>query len=687
MATDYDTAQHQHELYRFCYENTHQDWVNRAATNFNFWDGRQWRPEDKAKLEREGRPALTFNIVRSLVRSMKGMQRALRNDVRFLPANDASVDDARVMDAVWMHTQQQNQFDFLESDIYQKGLVMDRAYYDVRVMNDEQYQGHVRIKGLRSQDVILDVIEDYDPAFWPRVFTRDFLSNSDIAELFGKEHAEALRGALPTWYSHEDKFMSQMMGQLPYYRYEGSGVEKHTRSHLVLNHQYYVYKDKDVFIDIETGDRKEIPETWDRDRISAVLERTQGLSTVRQRVKTVRWDITCEGEVLFSEDSPYKWFTVVPFFPDFIDGVASGPVTDLIAPQELYNKITSQELHIVNTTANSGWKVKNNNLKNMTWRELEAHGSRSGFVAVVDEMDGLDKITPNSIPQGHDRISSKAEGVMRSISGVSEQGRGFAREDVAGEAILSNQAAQEVNFAGYMANLHRTKQLLAERVLDAVQTTYTESRTIMINRGSMFRPEMEAMMLNSVTPEGRVLNDVTQGRYTTTLVPAPSRTSMSESDFKLLLGLREAGIGIPDDLLIELSPASNKAQIIEKLVGDSNERAAQEAQQAEAAMQVEMDKQQATAEKERSAAALNQSRAEKFLVEAQTDPDARYAEVEHARIESDTRAQDRKHDLDERRLDMDREFKQKDLALRIAEMDARRQEKASPEKPAKDNQR
>ena len=43
----------------------------------------------------------------------------------------------------------------------------------------------------------------------------------------------------------------------------------------------------------------------------------------------------------------------------------------MISPQEQLNKISSQELHIVNTTANSGWVVESGSLSNMTEEELE----------------------------------------------------------------------------------------------------------------------------------------------------------------------------------------------------------------------------------------------------------------------------------------------------------------------------
>lgn len=47
---------------------------------------------------------------------------------------------------------------------------------------------------------------------------------------------------------------------------------------------------------------------------------------------------------------------------------------------------------MVNTTANSGWKVKRNALANMTVDELEQRGAETGLVVELDDVSNLEKI-------------------------------------------------------------------------------------------------------------------------------------------------------------------------------------------------------------------------------------------------------------------------------------------------------
>lgn len=675
MATEYDTSRFQYELYRYAYENGHEQWITTAKKAFDFWRGKQWDPRTVAQLNREGRPAMTFNVIESLVRSMKGIQRALRNDVRFTPFQNASLEDARVMDAVWLHTQQQNQLDFLETDVYEKGLIMGRGYYDVRVSYDDSFQGNVVLRGRRSQDIVLDPsVDEYDPDTWPRVFDRRWVSYDDLVRLYGDEKARAVGlRPLPEWFDYEDAFMAQQMGDMPYYASPDAQNGRSIRGYLLLGQQYFVYKRKDVFVDMRTGDTSEIPESWDRNRVAHVLDTAGGMNVIKRDVKTVRWTVSCENTVMHDDDSPYKHFTIVPFFPTFVDGVTMGAVEHLIDPQQLFNKTTSQEQHILNGTANSGYKVKAGSLKNMTEQQLEERGSKTGFVAVLEDTTHLERLSPNPLPQGHDRLSFKADQIMRNLSGVSNQSRGFAREDVASEAILANQAAQDVNFAGWLSNLHRSKQLLASRVRDCVQAHYTETRVIQINRGSVLNPEMENVTLNQPSAEGGMLNDVTQGRYTTALVPAPSRVTMSEADFKLVLEMRKLGIGIPDALLIELSPMTNKAQVLQSMQGDSNERQRQAEEQQAQAQALEQEKIIAQAQKEQAAAMLNQARAQKFAIEAQTDPDAAYERVESARIDAERDRDMQKQAFEREKFEHEKQHDSRELAIKLTQIDAQRE--------------
>ena len=156
-------------------------------------------------------------------------------------------------------------------------------------------------------------------------------------------------------------------------------------------------------------------------------------------------------------------------------------VRNLLSPQEQLNKIASQELHIVNTTANSGWMVEAGSLVGLTADDLEEHGAETGLV--LEYQRGTTpptKIQPNTIPTGLDRIGQKAADNIKSISGINDSMLGTDGAEVSGVAIQAKQNRGVIMIQVPLDNLKKTRQILAEKILNLVQTFYTEQRIIQV---------------------------------------------------------------------------------------------------------------------------------------------------------------------------------------------------------------
>ena len=158
------------------------------------------------------------------------------------------------------------------------------------------------------------------------------------------------------------------------------------------------------YLDPVTGDMRDVPYNWTKKKREQFADQF-GLDMLTKTVRKVRWTVTADTVVLFDDWSPYKNFTIVPYFPYFRRGKPFGMVRNLLSPQEQLNKITSQELHILNTTANSGWIVENGSLAGMTPDDLEEHGAETGLVLEFNRGSSPPaKIPPNQIPTGLDRL-------------------------------------------------------------------------------------------------------------------------------------------------------------------------------------------------------------------------------------------------------------------------------------------
>ena len=163
-------------------------------------------------------------------------------------------------------------------------------------------------------------------------------------------------------------------------------------------------------------------------------------------------------------------------------------------------------------------------------------------------------------------------------------------------------------------NLRKSRQYLAEKVLDLIQSFYTEQRIIMVTDDSdPLQPRMP-MMVNERTPEGQIINDLTLGEYDVVIATAPARDSFDEVQFAEALNLRQVGVAIPDDAIIEYSHLAKKGELakrIRQLTGqepptpEQAEVMAMQQQMAIAKLQLEIAQLEADVKKTQTEAALN----------------------------------------------------------------------------------
>jgi hypothetical protein len=388
------------------------------------------------------------------------------------------------------------------------------------------------LDNLNPKNVIIDPDgEEYDPDSWSEVFTTKWVTADDIAVLYNKEDAEYLRNREQSFFpygydsiqAYRDRFGDRFN---PMYNgdYDNSSVMRNIR---LIERQYRMLDRQKHFVDPTTGDMRPIPDDFDREKI-AFMRQQFGLEVTTKLVRRIRWTVIADNVRLHDDWSPYKHFTVVPYFPYFRRGTTLGLVENLLGPQELLNKVSSQELHVINTTANSGWKVKSGTLTNMTVEELEQKGAQTGLVVEVNEIDGIEKIQPNQVPTGLDRITYKAEEHIKTISGVSDSMQGFDREDVAAKAIQAKRQAGSTNLAKPLDSLTRTDHILARNILDLVQQFYTEERIMTITHDEA-TGETETFAVNQVTPAGQIVNDLTLGEYDVVVSSVPRRETFSSS--------------------------------------------------------------------------------------------------------------------------------------------------------------
>ena len=678
MPIDTELATKQWVRYAWARDNGHAQFVQKAEKCDAFFRGDQWEKADKALLENQRRPALTINKILSTISNVLGEQIYNRAETSFRPRSGSPTEVADILTKVFKQISDNNQLDWKRSDMFADGIITSRGFLDVRIGYGDSMQGEVVIDNLNPKNVIIDPDgEEYDPDSWSEVFTTKWVTADDIAVLYNKEDAEYLRNREQSFFpygydsiqAYRDRFGDRFN---PMYNgdYDNSSVMRNIR---LIERQYRMLDRQKHFVDPTTGDMRPIPDDFDREKI-AFMRQQFGLEVTTKLVRRIRWTVIADNVRLHDDWSPYKHFTVVPYFPYFRRGTTLGLVENLLGPQELLNKVSSQELHVINTTANSGWKVKSGTLTNMTVEELEQKGAQTGLVVEVNEIDGIEKIQPNQVPTGLDRITYKAEEHIKTISGVSDSMQGFDREDVAAKAIQAKRQAGSTNLAKPLDSLTRTDHILARNILDLVQQFYTEERIMTITHDEA-TGETETFAVNQVTPAGQIVNDLTLGEYDVVVSSVPRRETLEDSQFEQAVALREMGVMIPDSVLIDASRLVNKKDVIRAMEGDKNSPEAQEAAELQRRAQAaEVAKAEGEAAQKAADAQLKGAKTQETIVKAQvlanTPPEAPQQgnpELEAAKAQHEADLAEREFEhrrvLDYQKLGLQRQQHNDKLAL------------------------
>lgn len=547
----------------------------KLCENMYLGGGRQWSPEDRKILNDQMRPAYEFNEIMPAINAAIGYQIQNRMDISYKPRGQGDSQTALILSKVVMQIADMQSLHWKETQVYSDGLIQQRGYYDIRMDFSKNVMGDISI----TIDDPLDVVPDpdaksYDPDTWADVITTRWMTEAEIERMYGKSAAAKAAetnaddddfGSVDGEDVDRNKFGGQDKSQTYYDGYTTDKKKTYAR-YRVIERQIAEHNLVPCIVSGETGEvfsKASLSEQQIQDLIS------KGSQEVKRVRKQIRWIVsTCDVE-LHNEISPYECFTKIPFFAYFRRGQTAGMVDNAIGPQEALNKSVSQYVHIVNTSANSGWTIEENSLTNMTTGDLQANGAKTGLV--IEYKKGSTpptKIQPNQVPQGVDKMIDRATAAIKAAT-VPDAMRGMSENaNESGVLFQSKQFAAQQGLAVPLDNLAFTRKMLATRILMLIQRYYDSYRVFRITEtdpitGKQSDVVMEINKFDPVT--GGYLNDVTLGQYDVVITEVPMQVTFENSQFEQAIKMREKGIAIPDPVVIRYSNLADKNEVIEQM--------------------------------------------------------------------------------------------------------------------------
>ena len=563
--------------YDYARKSGHDKYRDRVKTCEDFYlgGGRQWTDAERSEMKRNNRLTPEFNYIMPAVQTATGVQMHTRVDIDIQPrGGGADQETATVLTKLIRQLCYEVDFHWKESQVFEDGLIQQRGYFDFRVDFAENFQGKIICDILDPLDVMPDPdATSYNPDDWNDVIVERWLTYDEISARYGIDKADRIKNLADEYFADDDYLGRPRFNEDA----DGEGYEawvlcddkeqRSTRLYLVLDRQSRHFTRGEVVV-TDTGEVFPVNTLTPEQHHSLLLN--GGFETVLDHF-CIRWVVTCAGEILHDDISPYKTKTIIPYFNVFRRGKTTGMVDNLISPQQIQNKAIANSIEIMTTTANSGWDIEESSLVGMTPKDLETQGSKNGIVLTYKKgSTPPSRRQPNQVPTALDNLGDRSALAIDKISGMNDAVRGATPHQESGIASANRAYQGEKSLGRAFDNLNLTRKLCAKKMLELIQQYYTEERIVKI-----IDPETnkvaEEIVINQADEYGNILNDVTVGSYDIIITETPTHASFLENQFTQMMAMRERGVMIPDSAIIRASQIANKTEIIEEIANTSQQ--------------------------------------------------------------------------------------------------------------------
>lgn len=538
--------------------NTTMPYMNAAwgemDTDFRFCYGDQsvWASY-YGNLPLARRKDYNFNRILRIMNMIDGYQRRNRKSTIVTPVENGDMETADQFTKVLMWNDQQEGIPETISDAFRgsniTGMNLLHAYMDYR---QDPVNGDIKVDRCSHSSFAIDpFFRKKDLTDCRGIIRRSYLSKDSIISLLpdSKTEINLMKSSL----SYDDKF--QFMPE----RYAAD-----TRD--LLAYDEFYYRDsrmQDLLVDTQTGETRE----WtgkDKEKLRLFLQTYPKVMLTRNEIPTVNLMILVQGMVLFDGRNPMgiDEFPFVPVLAYYNPELANyslrvqGVVRGLRDSQYLYNRRKIIELDILESQLNSGFIYKEGTL--VDDNDIFMTGSGKGLAVRHDaNISDIVQIQSPAIPPTTLQVSESLGKEIESISGINEELLGSAIDDKAGILAMIRQGAGLTTLQGLFDNLDYAQKQLGRLRIKLIQANFTPGK-------------IQRITEQDPTPQ---FYNKAFGKYDAAVEEGVNTTTQRQVQFATLLQLREAGIAIPDETLIEAMTVQNKKQLIEQVKANKQELA------------------------------------------------------------------------------------------------------------------
>jgi len=512
------------------------------------------------------RRQFNFNRIRRIVNMVTGHQRQHRKSTIVQPIEGSDQETADQFSKIMYHINGNGGVLNTISDAFDGAITTGMNLLSVWVdYRNDPVNGDIRVDNCSYNSYLIDpYFKKMDLSDCNNLWTRKYVSRTQAMQLL-PGRADEIKGYKGSGANRDGKF--QFMPEAFNY-----GMQD------LLIYDEFWYADtrsQQLLIDTQSGEVKE----WqgsDEDLVEFQRMFPQ-IITSKTTIPTVKLAIVLQGKVMYNGPNPlgtdkYPFVPVwgyyqpeMPEFPWRIQGIVRG----LRDAQYLYNRRKIIELDILESQINSGYKYKENSLVNP--KDVFLQGQGKGIALKAEAlMTDVEPIIAPQIPPSMIQLSEILGKEISEISGVNEELLGSADDDKAGILSMLRQGAGLTTLQILFDQLDNSQKLLGNIMLDIVQSNWT--------------PGKVQRIINE-QPTDQFYNRAF-GKYDSVIEEGLNTTTQKQYQFKQLLYMKEMGIPVPMNLLVESSTLQNKKELTDALQQQEQQQAQQQQQQQQIQIEV-----------------------------------------------------------------------------------------------------
>lgn len=509
-----------------------------------------------------------FNRIMRVCNMIGGHQRKNRKSITAIPIENANQQTADQMTKIFYWLNQRENLEDTFSQGFDGALISGMNIIEISLdYRTDPINGDFKFVNNRYNSFLIDpYFRNPDLSDCNRIWKRTYMPKAAAASLL-PDHYEKIMGMMSTT-GKDGKFI--FMPET--YNYDMTNLVSYDEF------WYRSYRTQRNIVDTQTGESME----WIGDEASMkkFLQDFPSTTVIDTTVPTTRLAISVNDHVLTDIPNPYGidqypfvcmlayYSPEIPYFPWRIQGVTR----NLRDAQYLFNRQKIIQLDILESQVNSGWLAKEGSFINPQDAFFTGQGKVLWLKKGANIAD-VQRMQPADIPSNMIEISRGLAQEIQEISGVSEELLGAAADDIPGIRSMLKQGAALTTLQRLFDQADLSLKLLGEIVMDIVMRKWTPGKVKRVI-GEEPAPEFYNKLF---------------GKYGIAIEEGLNTTTQKQMQFAQLLQLKEVGVPIPDDVMLEAATIQDKKKLSERIMQQKQQ--AQQFQQQQ--MQMQMQAQQA----------------------------------------------------------------------------------------------